>query len=223
MDSSLRSSYFMLLCNTVTLGQVTRPRLAKQAAYIQARLKPPQLSKQAAYIQANDLHPSKRLTSKLDSNLLEYPSNTAQPPRPDSNLLEYPSDTAQPQRLGSKKNHYHVPVDVTVPSNSRPVECSTCRSTIGRGRGGRLPLSVRRVLGTSRDLYEESTGLLGATINLHTGVVARGTASWTQQARPLRCSFSFNPFHPLLGSGGDREKLPGLRCLDLGFRQRPAR
>ena len=86
-------------------------------------------------------------------------------------------------------------VNVTILSNSRPVECSTYRSTICRGRGGRLPLCVRRVLGTSCDLYRESIGLLGATINLHTGVVARGMASWTQQAWPLRCSFSFDPFH----------------------------
>ena len=35
----------------MTLGQVTRPQLAKQVAHIQATLKPPPLSKRAAYIQ----------------------------------------------------------------------------------------------------------------------------------------------------------------------------
>ena len=116
---------------------------------------------------------------------------------PQGAALEYAitQATKRDKRKRSTLDARPVPVDVTVPYNSRPVECSTYRSTICRGRGGRLPLSVRQVLGTSRDLYMESTGLLGATINLHTGVVARGTASWTQQARPLRCSFSFDPFH----------------------------
>ena len=88
-----------------------------------------------------------------------------------------------------------VSVDITVPSNSRPVKCSTYKSTIYRGCGDRLPLSIRQVLGTSRNLYIESISLLRATINLHMGVVARSTASWMQQAWLFRCSFSFNPFY----------------------------
>ena len=162
-------------------------------------------------------YPSKHHASKFDLNLLNYLSEW-HISKLGSKLLKCPSDTAQPLRLGSKKNHYRVPVNVTVPSNFRSIKCSTYRSIICRGRGGRLPLSVKRVLKTSRNLYKESTSLLGAIINLHTGVVARGTASWTQQARPLRCSFSFNSFHPLLGSGGNREKLPSFQYLDLGFR-----
>ena len=60
--------------------------------------------------------------------------------------------------------------------------------TLADGRGGRLPLSVRRVLGTSRDLYRESTGLLGAMYEnspYERRVVARGKSCWTQQELDL--------------------------------------
>ena len=165
---------------------------------------------------------SKRYISKLDSNLFNYPSKR-HTSKLDLKLFKYLSDTAQASRLGFKKIHYRIPVNFTILSNFKPVECSTYKSTIYRGRSGRLLLSIRRVLETSRNLYKESIGLFGATINLYTEVVAKGTTSWTQQAQPLQCNFSFNLFHPLLDSSDNQEKLPDLRYLDLGFRQRPAK
>ena len=178
-------------------------------------------------------YPSKRLASKLDSNLSNYLSKR-HASKLHSNFLNYPkkqyifklglklfkcsSDTVQPPRVGFEKNHYRVLVNITVVSNSKLVEFCTYKSTICQGRDSRLLLSIRQVLGTSRNFYKKYTSLLRSTINLHTEEVARGTASWTQQAWPLRYSFGFNLIYPPLGSGGNQEKFLGLRCLELGFK-----
>ena len=97
---------------------------------------------------------------------------------PQGMALEYAitQATKRDKRKRSTFNIWPIPVNVTVSYNFRPVKCSTYRSTICQGRIGRLPLSIKQVLGTSRNLYMESTCLLRAIINLHMGVVAKSTA-----------------------------------------------
>ena len=98
---------------------------------------------------------------------------------PQGAALEYVITQARKQdkRKRSTLNARPVPIDVTIPYNLRLVKCSTYKSTICRGRISRLPLNIRQVLGSSRNLYIESTGLLGAMINLRTEVVAKNMAS----------------------------------------------
>ena len=118
---------------------------------------------------------------------------------PQGAVLEY-AITQATKRDKRKRSTFNarplpIPINITILYNSKPVKYYTYKSTISQSCSGKLPLSVKQVLGTSRNFYIESIDLLGATINLHTEMVARGTVSWMKQARPLSCSFSFDLFH----------------------------